>query len=65
MALGKSVDRSQLRSVIQRMEGPEAASMMRQMELDLPVFVLSALLYTAGFAFLTLRTLHRRDAAVE
>ena len=36
-----------------------------QMELDLPVFVLSALLYTAGFAFLTLRTLHRRDAAVE
>lgn len=37
VALGKSVDRSQLRSVIQRMEGPEAASMMRQMELDLPM----------------------------
>ena len=34
VALGKSVDRSQLRSVIQRMEGPEAASMMRQISLQ-------------------------------
>ena len=37
VALGKTVDRSQLRCVIQRLEGPEAASMMRQMELDLPM----------------------------
>lgn len=29
VALGKTVDRSQLRCVIQRLEGPEAASMMR------------------------------------
>ena len=36
-----------------------------QMELDLKPFVLSALVYTVVFAFLSLRYLQRRDAAAE
>lgn len=36
-----------------------------QMELDLPPFLLSALVYTAVFALLALRYLRRRDAAAE
>ena len=36
-----------------------------QMELDLPPFVLSALVYTAVFALLSLRYLKRRDIAAE
>ena len=36
-----------------------------QMELDLPPFVLSALVYTAVFALLSLRYLRRRDIAAE
>lgn len=36
-----------------------------QMELDLPSFVLSALVYTVVFALLSLRHLKRRDIAAE
>lgn len=36
-----------------------------QMELNLPTFVLSALIYTAVFALLSLRYLKRRDTAAE
>ena len=37
VALGKPMDQSQLRDVTQRLEGPEAAAMMQQMELHLPM----------------------------
>ena len=36
-----------------------------QMELNLLLFLLSALVYTATFSLLTLRYLRRRDAAAE
>ena len=37
MALGKTVNWSRMRDVMQRLEGPEAAAMMQQMELYLPM----------------------------